>query len=108
MGDGLLFVAVGDLATVVGAAVAVGADVGRGVGELVATGVLKAIGVQVGVVSAIAVQVAVGMPPAGGMRSICPTLMRAGLVIPLASARVSIPTPKREAISKRVSPCWTV
>jgi hypothetical protein len=83
--------------------VGVGAAVPAAVG--VAWRVLTTIGVQVGVAPPVdATTVAPGL----GITSTCPARIRAGFEIPFASASALTVTPKRIAISERVSPGRTM
>lgn len=116
-----------------GLAVAVGRGVGVLVGPRVALAVAVTVGVAVRTVVAVAVGVLVarvamavavarvvgeteartmgvqvGVGAGEGMTSTCPSRIRAGLVIPFASARASVLIPNLDAISDKVSPAFTV
>jgi len=95
------------LAVPVGLAVAVGVDV-RLVGVLVGfVGVVVRVGAPVRVGVDVRVGVA-GVVPGTGMTSTWPAWIGSVAEMPLALARAATLTPKRVAISHRVSPALTV
>jgi hypothetical protein len=101
----------------VGVILGVGVMLGVGVRELVGVGVTVVAGVGVAwdVVTTMGVHVGVAPPadattvaPGLGITSTCPARIRAGFEIPFASASALTVTPKRIAISERVSPGRTM
>jgi hypothetical protein len=98
-----LGVDVGPLRVAVG--VLVGVFVARAVVVALAVAVCRRIGVHVGVGVAVAV---VGVVPGTGMMRTCPGRIKAGLLMLFAAEIALTLTPKRIAISERVSPLLTV